>query len=431
MKSTHPILIADDERSVLEAYRLVFAEFGEQRAGMQDLEAELFGDSTTQSVVTGFVPTLCRQGEEAAEAVRASLEKGIQFPVAFLDVRMPPGMSGIDAAERIRALDPDINIVIVTAYADSHPRDIAARVPPMDKLFYISKPIQAMELQQFALALTAKWNADRLLRSRYEELQRAQEQLTEARERAEHANQAKTEFLANMSHELRTPLNAVVGFTDVMKQELFGPLTNDRYREYLEDISQSSRHLLRVINELLDFSKIEVGQFEVQIDNFDLNQAIQSVVKLIRAQADHGGLTLSLDLAIPGCWLRGDEHRTRQVLLNLLSNSIKFTPRGGSIAVETSVLPDGSLCIAVRDTGIGMTQEHLIVAFEPFGQVESSLSRRHQGTGLGLPLAKRLTELQGGRLELETTLGAGTTARLVFPPAQHGQMRDSGVAIAS
>jgi signal transduction histidine kinase len=421
-----PVLVADDERLVLEAYRIVLEET--ESAGEADpigsMEQELFGAAPQVRSAPRFAPVLCRCGEDAVEAVRAARQQGRSFPLAFLDVRMPPGIDGVEAAARIRALDPDINIVIVTAHTDTQPRAIAERVPPADKLFYVTKPFQATEVQQFAFALHAKWRAERQLRAanaaltaRCRELESMQEEVRVARDNAEMASRAKSEFLANMSHELRTPLNAVIGFTDLMRSECLGPIGNDRYREYLGDISQSGMHLLRVINELLDFSKIEAGKLEVALEEVEVGDLVRNVAGIMQQEAASNGLTLHLSGLLSGVSVRADPHRLRQILLNLLSNAIKFTPAPGRVEVAVEADAEGGLSIRISDTGIGIASEHIERALEPFSQIEQSLSRRYPGTGLGLPLSMRLAELQGATLRLSSELKKGTTAVVRFPGA--------------
>jgi signal transduction histidine kinase len=427
------VLVADDERSVLDAYRAVFGEIAGAPSGsnrMADLEGELFNaQSAAADTMPFFAPVLCRRGEEAVDTIRSARQERIEFPVAFLDVRMPPGIDGIETAARIRALDPSINIVMVTAYADTHPRKIAELVQPFDKLFYINKPFQATEIQQFALALSEKWKAEQQLRKvnqdlmlRCRELEAMHANLCEARERAEAASKAKSIFLANMSHELRTPLNAVIGFADVMRNETFGPIGNDRYREYLDDISRSSEHLLEVINDLLDFSKIEAGKLEVVVEDVGLAELLGSLTSMMRPQADKKAIALQHLAPAEDLHVRADSHRLRQVLLNLLSNAIKFTGRG-SVTLSTRILETGELAISVADTGIGMSAENIVAALEPFQQVDQGLARRYEGTGLGLPLARRLSELQGARLALTSEVDKGTDATLIFPRELHFQSK--------
>jgi signal transduction histidine kinase len=413
------VLVADDERAVLDAYRTVLCDISpDSRRGsaIESLEAKLFGQPSSTDPAPTFSPVICRGGEEAVETIRTSRPDDPAFPVVFLDVRMPPGIDGIETAARIRALDPEINIVIVTGYADSNPRQIAQRVPPLDKLFYISKPFQKMELQQFVLALTAKWKADRASRVLNQELSRRCQELVAERERAECANHAKSEFLANMSHELRTPLNAVIGFTDVMRTEAFGPIGNDRYRKYLEDIAYSSTHLLQMINDLLDLSTIEIGKLRINLERVSLDDVIDGVTSLVRVQAEKAEIELQQEHRARLVQLLADEHRLRQILVNLLSNAIKFTPRSGSVVVATDIDCDGVLSISVRDNGIGMSPADMSRVFEPFQQVEHAMARKYEGAGLGLTIAKNLTELQGGALTLTSEPGNGTTVTLRFPP---------------
>jgi two-component system, cell cycle sensor histidine kinase PleC len=426
---SYRILVADDEPTLLDAYRTVLSDITptvDADSAISRLEAKLFGAKRQTGLLPTYSPVLCRSGERAVETLREMLREGQACPLAFLDVRMPPGIDGIETAVRIRALDPDINIVIVTAYADSHPREIAERVPPVDKLFYVSKPFQKMELQQFALALTAKWNAERAsarlngeLTARCRELETAHSEIVRARVQAETANHAKSEFLANMSHELRTPLNAVIGFTDMMRHEAFGPVGHDRYRQYLEDIANSGKHLMQMINDLLDLSTIEIGKIRLSIGSLDLGGIIADVVSLMRLQAEQAGIELREEHQIRNVVLQADENRLRQVLLNLLSNATKFTPRSGSVTIGTRIDDSGALCISVADTGIGIAAEDQAIALEPFGQIEHGLARNYQGAGLGLTIAKKLTELQGGALTLQSELGQGTTITVRFLPTNY------------
>ena len=228
-------------------------------------------------------------------------------------------------------------------------------------------------------------------------------------------SQAKSQFLAAMSHELRTPLNAVIGFADMLASQIFGPLGDPRYRDYTGSIAQAGRHLLGLINDVLDFSKLDAGRLELQDELIDPREAVEAACALVRGQAQDAGVTLAYqgepDLPI----LRADLRRVRQVLLNILGNAVKFTPAGGRIRINTC-RRGAALIVAVTDNGIGIAPHDIPRALERFGQVDNALSRRYEGTGLGLPLAKRLMELHEGDLEIESALGAGTTVRLVFPP---------------
>lgn len=231
--------------------------------------------------------------------------------------------------------------------------------------------------------------------------------------RAEEANQSKSEFLANMSHELRTPLNAINGFSDIMKKEMFGPLGDPRYKEYVSDILFSGQHLLSLINDILDMSKIEAGKMTLNTELMQVNDMINQVIRIVRGRADENRLTLIYD-AVDLPEIEADPRAVKQILLNLLTNAIKFTPEGGKVTAETSYNAHG-LILKVSDSGIGIAQEDIERLAQPFEQIESEHSRKHEGTGLGLALSKSLVELHGGNLKIESVLGEGTTIIFTLP----------------
>ncbi|WP_162913134.1 PAS-domain containing protein [Rhodospirillaceae bacterium SYSU D60014] len=248
------------------------------------------------------------------------------------------------------------------------------------------------------------------------ERKRTERELMAAKDQAELANRAKTEFLANISHELRTPLNAVLGFSEIMKDELFGPVGCEAYRGYVQDIHLSGSLLLELINDILDLSKIEAGKFELNEEHVELDELFASVLRIIRERAQAAGLSITVDIE-PGLpAVRADKRALKQILLNLLSNAVKFTPSGGSITLKADRDSDGALRLSVMDTGIGIATEDIPQAMSVFGQVDSTLARKYNGTGLGLPLSRALTELHRGSLQLASQPGIGTAVSVCLPP---------------
>jgi two-component system cell cycle sensor histidine kinase PleC len=242
--------------------------------------------------------------------------------------------------------------------------------------------------------------------------------LDQLRDEAERANRTKSEFLANMSHELRSPLNAVIGFSEIMKDELFGTLGSSQYREYAYDIWASGRHLLDVINDILDLSKIEAGKLELAEARCELSDVVGSCMRLVAGRAQKAEVIVRPALSADGFILWADERKLKQVLINLLTNAIKFTKPGGRVSVGVTIERDGDLRIAVADTGIGIAREDIPKALAAFGQIESTLAKSYEGTGLGLPLSKALAELHGGSLEIESEVGVGTTVVISIPAAR-------------
>jgi signal transduction histidine kinase len=273
---------------------------------------------------------------------------------------------------------------------------------------------------------------EQALRQRFDELETAHRKLEEqgaelsqladdlkaARDKANAANEAKSQFLANMSHELRTPLNAIIGFAEIMKDEMMGPVGNARYRGYTEDIFRSGSHLLSIINDILDLSKVESGAETLHEDEFAVQTVIQAAVTFVDQRAKKAGVDLASEIGGNLPLLRADERKVKQVLVNLLTNAVKFTPRGGKVTIKAWCREDSGFVFQVADTGIGIAPEDIPKAMSPFGQVDSGLSRKYEGTGLGLPLSKSFVELHGGLFDLQSQVGSGTTVTLRFPAAR-------------
>ncbi|MBT8203078.1 MAG: HAMP domain-containing protein [Acidimicrobiia bacterium] len=238
---------------------------------------------------------------------------------------------------------------------------------------------------------------------------------------ADDANRAKSAFLANMSHEMRTPLNAVLGLTELMKMEALGPMGDPRYGEYASDIHEAGTHLLALINDILDLARIEAGKLELTEESVELAEAAATAVRMVSHFADQRGVTISsrVPAALGSIW--ADDRRVRQMIINLVNNAVKFTPAGGTVDVTAAEAVDGSVSISVADTGIGMSPDEIAVAMTPFGQVETSESATEAGSGLGIPITRRLIEAHGGTLQIESEPGSGTTVSLSFPGWRRGE----------
>jgi len=251
------------------------------------------------------------------------------------------------------------------------------------------------------------------------EWKRRERALYDAKEAAELANRTKSEFMANISHELRTPLNVIIGFSELIVSETMGPVGNAQYKGYLADVLSSGRHLLDVINDIIDLARAEAGRMELNEEPTDLVDAVAAVLRMMRERAMRGQVHLDAELA-PGLPLiQADPRKLRQILTNLVSNAIKFTHEGGSVRVSARREPQtGDLVIQVVDTGIGIAAEDIPVAFKPFGQVDARLSRQYEGTGLGLPLTKVMVELHQGRITIDSALGIGTTVTIRLPSSR-------------
>jgi signal transduction histidine kinase len=246
-------------------------------------------------------------------------------------------------------------------------------------------------------------------------LNRMNDELGRLYRELEAASRHKSEFLANMSHELRTPLNAIIGFSEVLDDRMFGEV-NEKQAEYVRIILTSGRHLLSLINDILDLSKVEAGRMELDLGTFNLRMALENALTLVRERAMRHGLALALTVDETLEDVVADERKFKQVLLNLLSNAVKFTPSGGKVTVRGEARAD-AVAISISDTGIGMSEEDVELALTAFGQVDSRMTRRYDGTGLGLPLAKAIVELHRGRLEIDSHPGRGTTVTVALPSA--------------
>ncbi len=288
--------------------------------------------------------------------------------------------------------------------------DITARKQAEEKLRRSEETLRDRVLELEA--------AQRKLEKQGQDLKRLADDLKDARDDAQTASEAKSEFLASMSHELRTPLNAIIGFSEVMNEEALGPMGSELYRGYAKDINESGLHLLSLINDVLDLSKIESGMEAVHEEILQVPIVVDSVVRLISQRAEGSGVALEQDLPENAPGLRADARKMKQILTNLISNAVKFTKAGGRVTIRARCESNGGYEFEIVDTGIGIAPKDIPKALTQFVQVDSFLSRQHQGTGLGLPLARTLVELHGGTLSLESEVGVGTSVTLRFPAAR-------------
>ena len=260
--------------------------------------------------------------------------------------------------------------------------------------------------------------AEAALLAAKQEAERSAEMARAALVEAQAADRAKTEFLANMSHELRTPLNAIIGFSDMMQNGLVGADDDSKYKEYARDIHDSGQHLLEVINDILDLAKIEAGELQLHEQVVSVHRIAHSCLTIIKERAHESGLTLTHDLPEDLPAVNADERKFKQILINLLSNAVKFTPEGGRIELKAETDDAGRLAVSVIDSGIGMDEQDIPKALAPFWQVDSDLSRKYEGTGLGLPLTKALVELHGGTLTIASEVDVGTTVTVLLPASR-------------
>jgi two-component system, cell cycle sensor histidine kinase PleC len=329
--------------------------------------------------------------------------------------------------------------VVVSSYLPAHAGYMLGMAIPSTIAFIMhgsrfSLILAGMSIGYVALARSAAYfgnaSISDLIRLKVEKTKLVVD-LRRAKADADEANQFKSRFLANVSHELRTPLNAIIGFSDIMRGEMFGAIGSPRYAGYVGDINDSGRLLLGIVNDVLDLSKFEAGSMRLAEELVDPAGLARECVNLVSGLAAANDVQIAIEPPLERIAIRGDEMRLKQVLLNLLSNAVKFSRDGGKVVLAERLAADGSFVVSVRDQGIGMDQAGIATALLPFGQVENSWTRRHTGTGLGLPLAKWLAEIHGGKLEIDSAPELGTTVRVILPASRVIRSASTAPALAA
>jgi len=366
---------------------------------------------------------------DAGQAVKLCQE--LAPDLMLLDLHMPV-LDGFEVLARLRALGEaalppvliltgDDNVATRIRALEAGARDFVAK--PFEKTELLSRARNLIQMRQFGKALTAaNHDLEREVRKRTEQLEAAVTVLRQAEAklgialRSEQTNsQNKSELLANVVHELRTPLTAVLGFSEILRDDPSKSIEKLKVTEYAGNIHEAAQHALNVVGSMLDLARAEAGQLDLELREVDAEETAQATVRMLSGLAGAAGLELKVKFAKDFPRIKTDERRLRQVLINIVTNAIKFTPAGGNVTVEGKREGDGAIILVVSDSGIGIAREDIVTAMRPFGQVQSAQKQGREGTGLGLPLTKKLVEALGGSFKLDSTVGVGTTVTIRFP----------------
>lgn len=417
---TLKVLIIDDNEKIHEDYRKILSS--ETDSTLEELEETLFGGSDTTTLQIeipkiSFQIDSAYQGQEGYEKVRNALTKNDPYPIAFVDMRMPPGWDGVETVKKLWELDPDLQIVICTAYSDYSGTDLLKELGCTDRFVILKKPFDSVEVLQLAIALNEKWWLLRTTQNQMEELLKAKEQ-------AEAGNRLKSEFLSNISHELRTPMHAIIGFASygIKKAHALSP---EDQSENLTDIKESGERLLHLLNQLLDLAKLEAGKVEYKIKKNDIAQLIDEVTNNLRMIREERQIHFEIKTPETPIPVACDATRISDVIRNLLSNAIKFSPVGHSVEIIlTPFLSPGNnghlnhngIQVSIADHGIGIPSDEMESIFDKFTQ-SSRTKTNAGGTGLGLSICKEIIEQHHGKIWVEENPGGGAIFSFMLPPS--------------
>ena len=412
MSSQKPrILVIDDQQSIHDDFDKILKSQSGGSGELADMRAAFFGAAEEEKSDSEFTLVHALQGQEGVDLHKAALGGDSPFAVAFVDVRMPPGLDGVQTIAKLWEADDELQTVICTAYSDYSFEDIVENLGQSDRLLILKKPFDPVEVRQLAEALTAKWSSLRAQKEQLRELERTNEELRRAEQAAKAASRAKSQFLTNMSHEIRTPLNAMLGFVDFVCDEEVSPEDRDKYER---TIKESGDHLMRLLDEVLDLARVEAKRIDLSRNEIDPLEIAREVGWTFMPQASDKDLRLDLKVgtALPKSFI-SDASRIKQILIQLVGNAVKFTSSGEVVLCLEAT--DAEMRWTVRDTGPGVPADQLDTIFDAFHQADNSLTRESGGLGLGLALVQRIAGYLGGRVSVESTEGKGSRFTLTIP----------------
>lgn len=414
------VLLIDDNHAVHADFRKVLVAESKSSSDLDAEEALLFGSSERLTSSVHFRVDSAYQGEEGFEKVRQAQKEGQPYAMAFIDMRMPPGWDGVVTANKIWEIDPDIQVVICTAYSDYSWNDMLDSIGEGDRMVVLKKPFEPIEVLQLAKMLTEKWWLYQLARQKMEDLEKMvairTRDLQASNQKLVRRNEEIQYFYHSLSHELKTPLTSAREFVSIVAEGLAGDV-NETQAEYLAIAHDNCSHLAIYINDLLDMTRLDTGKMSLSCEPVALSKLIGQVQTMMQTEATKKKIQLSAELDTRIQDLMVDKSRIMQVLVNLYNNALKFTPAGGSIIARLYRDPQRPdwIEISVTDTGCGVSEEKIKYLFRRYYQVDSTDSRHAEGFGLGLYLCNELMKLHGGKIKVESSPGKGSTFTLALP----------------